>query len=86
MGKPVQRKRYKIKQNVTCEQCINCMYIEHGDMYCDEKEDMPLVYDEFCPDKNMSEEQFNVFLKEIGSKETYEDIHRFDPWGVGYDV
>ena len=52
MGKPVQRKRYKIKQNVTCEQCINCMYIEHGDMYCDEKEDMPLVYDEFCPTEN----------------------------------
>lgn len=28
---------------------MNCMYAEHGDMYCDEKEDMPLVYDEFCP-------------------------------------
>lgn len=52
MGKPAQRKRYKIKQNVTCEQCINCMYIEYGDMYCDEKEDMPLVYDEFCPTEN----------------------------------
>ena len=33
----------------TCEQCINCMYLEHGDMYCDEHEDFELVYDEFCP-------------------------------------
>lgn len=33
----------------TCEQCINCMYLEHGDMYCDEHEDFALVYDEFCP-------------------------------------
>ena len=21
--------------NKTCEQCTNCMYVEHGDMYCD---------------------------------------------------
>lgn len=40
----------------------------------------------FYPDDNMSEEQFDEFLKEIDSKETYENIHRFDPWGVGYDV
>lgn len=52
MGKPVQRKRLKNKRNVTCEQCANCMYAEHGDMYCDEKEDMSLVYDEFCPTEN----------------------------------
>ena len=51
-----------------------------------DSQDIKYVYDGFYPDKNMSEEQFNVFLKEIGSKETYEDIHRFDPWGVGYDV
>ena len=49
MGKPVQRKRYKNKTTVTCENCMNCMYAEHGDMYCDEKENMPLVYDEFYP-------------------------------------
>ncbi len=36
----------------TCEQCINCMYIEHGDMYCDEHEDFSLVYDEFYPTEN----------------------------------
>lgn len=35
--------------NKTCENCINCMYLEHGDMYCDEHEDFTLVYDEFCP-------------------------------------
>lgn len=44
------------------------------------------IYDEFNLDENMSEEQFNKFLKEIGSKETYESIHRFDPLRVGYDV
>ena len=51
MGKPVQRKRYKNKTTVTCENCMNCMYAEHGDMYCDEKEEMPFVYEEFCPTK-----------------------------------
>lgn len=51
MEKPVQRKRYKNKRIVTCEQCINCMYVEHGDMYCDETvgEETKWVYDEFCP-------------------------------------
>lgn len=63
MGKPVQRKRYKIKQNVTCEQCINCMYIEHGDMYCDEKENMPLVYDEFYPTEEYMWCQGKRFIK-----------------------
>ena len=36
----------------TCDQCINCMYVEHGDMYCDltvDTGDMKWVYDEFCP-------------------------------------
>ena len=32
----------------TCEQCINCMYAEHGDMYCDEHEDFAYVYEEFA--------------------------------------
>ena len=45
MGKPVQRKRYKNKKNVTCEQCANCMYAENGDMYCDEHENFAYVYD-----------------------------------------
>ena len=36
----------------TCEQCINCMYLEHGDMYCNEHENLELVYDEFCPTEN----------------------------------
>lgn len=49
MGKPIQRKRYKSKTVVTCENCINCMYLEHGDMYCDEHEKFALVYDNFCP-------------------------------------
>lgn len=51
-----------------------------------DSKDIKYVYDDFCPDDNMSEEQFDEFLKEIDSKETYENIHRFDPWGVGYDV
>ena len=33
----------------TCENCINCMYEEAGDMYCDEHKDFVYVYDEFCP-------------------------------------
>lgn len=49
MKKPVQRKRIKNKRNVTCEQCANCMYVENGDMYCDEHEEFAYVYDEFCP-------------------------------------
>ena len=49
MGKPVQRKRYKNRTTVTCENCINCMYAEHGDMYCDEHDNFAYVYDEFCP-------------------------------------
>ncbi len=51
MAKPVQRKRYKNKQNMTCENCLNCMYVESGDMYCDETvgEKTKWVYDEFCP-------------------------------------
>ena len=49
MRKPVQRKRFKNKRNVTCEQCANCMYAENGDMYCDEHEEFAYVYDEFCP-------------------------------------
>lgn len=52
MGKPMQRKSYKQKTVRTCENCINCMYLEHGDMFCDEHEDFALVYDEFCPTDN----------------------------------
>lgn len=36
----------------TCEQCVNCMYLEHGDMYCNQHKDFELVYDEFCPTEN----------------------------------
>lgn len=32
-----------------CENCINCMYLEHGDMYCDEHDDFALMYEEFVP-------------------------------------
>jgi len=39
----------KKRKNITCEQCEHCMYIEHGDMYCEEHENFELVYDEFCP-------------------------------------
>lgn len=40
--------------NKTCEQCANCMYVDHGDMYCDLtvgaiNKDVKFVYDEFCP-------------------------------------
>lgn len=52
MSKPLQRNRYKNKRNITCENCINCMYLEHGDMFCDKHEDMAMVYDEFCPTEN----------------------------------
>ena len=33
----------------TCEQCMNCMYLEHGDMFCEEHESFELVYEEFLP-------------------------------------
>ena len=36
----------------TCEQCINCMYLENGDMYCNEHEIFELVYEEFSPTEN----------------------------------
>lgn len=52
MGKPIQRKRHKNKRNITCEQCINCMYVEHGDMYCDEHDEFEYVYEDFCPTEN----------------------------------
>ena len=34
-----------------CEQCENCMYLENGDMFCDEHKDSKLVYEDFCPTK-----------------------------------
>lgn len=37
------------KKNITCEMCINCMYEEHGTMYCDMYEDFPRVYEEYWP-------------------------------------
>lgn len=40
------------KRNKSCEQCMNCMYVEHGDMYCDltiGENEVKFVYDEFCP-------------------------------------
>lgn len=40
------------KKNKSCEQCMNCMYVEHGDMYCDltvGEDELKFVYDEFCP-------------------------------------
>ena len=52
MAKPVQIKRHKNKTVVTCENCINCTYVENGDMYCDEHERFAFVYDEFCPTDN----------------------------------
>lgn len=36
----------------TCEQCINCIYLEQGDMYCEltiGDDEIKLVYEEFCP-------------------------------------
>lgn len=48
----MQRNRYKSKTVKTCENCINCMYLESGDMFCDEHDNFALVYDEFCPTEN----------------------------------
>lgn len=50
----MQRKRFKRNVIKTCENCINCMYVEQGDMYCDLtvdeiNENVKWVYDEFCP-------------------------------------
>ena len=51
MGKPVQRNRFKNKRNITCEECANCEYLEHGDMICSQKND-ELVYEKFVPTKD----------------------------------
>ena len=37
------------KEIKVCEQCINCMYIENGDMVCDLNDE--LVYENFQPSK-----------------------------------
>ena len=42
-------KKKRKNDNITCEQCIHCMYEEAGDMHCDEHDDFDLVYEEFCP-------------------------------------
>lgn len=70
-----------IKWNITKEQYIHMALkkarkealsgLEHA-------EDIKMVYDGFLPDDNMSEKQFDKFLKEIGSNETYENIHKYD--------
>ena len=52
MTKPVQRKTYKNNTVITYDTCINCTYVEHGDMYCDEHERFAFVYDEFCHTDN----------------------------------
>lgn len=44
----------KLSKMKTCDMCINCMYVEHGDMYCDltideEKETVAWVYDNYTP-------------------------------------
>ena len=41
----------------TCENCMNCVYVEQGDMYCDLtlspiNKNVKWVYDEFCPTKD----------------------------------
>ena len=51
MGKPIQRNRNKNKTVKTCENCICCMYLEHGDMYCDEHEDFALETCSICGKK-----------------------------------
>lgn len=40
----------KLSKMKTCDMCINCMYVEHGDMYCDMCEDgTKWVYDNYTP-------------------------------------
>lgn len=40
----------KLSKMKTCNMCINCMYVEHGDMYCDMYEDeTKWVYDNYTP-------------------------------------
>lgn len=54
MPKPMQRKSFKNKQNVVCEQCIHCVYVEHGDMYCNltrnpREKSVKWMYENFVP-------------------------------------
>lgn len=52
MEKTVQKNKSKNRIVKTCENCICCIYLEQGDMYCDEHEDFVIVYNDFCPTKN----------------------------------
>ena len=51
MEKSVQRNRAKTKKYITCEDCVNCKYIECGDMICDQEDDV-LIYEGFIPTQN----------------------------------
>lgn len=42
-------------------------------------EDIQIIYDNFIPDNDtMSKKEFNNFLKDIGSNETYDSIHNLN--------
>lgn len=77
-----------VKWNITQEQYVN-EFVKRAKEEALENlkysENIKYVYENFYPNENMSMSKFNEFLKAIGSNETYESIHKFDPWGDGYD-
>ena len=47
----------ELSNQKTCDMCMNCMYVEHGDMYCDltvdvKKKKVKWVYDNYNPTEN----------------------------------
>jgi hypothetical protein len=40
------------KKERRCEECDNCIYIEHGDQVCDYKDSWKFVFNDFIPTKD----------------------------------
>ena len=70
-----------IKWNITQEQYVN-EFVKRAKKEAlknlKHSENIKYVYENFCPDENMSMSKFNEFLKSIGSNETYESIHNLN--------
>lgn len=68
-----------IEWNITPQQYIDAMVKKakkEALSHLKHSRNIKYVYKNFCPDENMSENLFDNFLKEVGSNETYESIHK----------
>lgn len=55
--------RNKIDKSITCEECVNCIYEENGNMYCDKHKKYAYVYNEFWPSENYMWCKGNKYIK-----------------------